>query len=179
MTNPVRLFQTLLLALVFSLLPSFTMASSSSPIAYDIILAVVILELIFAFSVGLVCIIFSFNLIVALKDTSNEVIDTLPEGDLPPSRISLHQRGSSFDVNNGNNNRDTFDESSGGNSRAVGGGGSAGYSDYKTFHNVARTPTNRASFASEMDVETGVLQNNNNNSFKELFNTFYNYIRLW
>jgi hypothetical protein len=178
MMNPVQCFQTLLfISLVCSLLPSFTVASSS-PVAYDIILAVVILELIFAFSVGLVCIVFSFNLIVALKDTSNEAISTLPEGDLPPSRVSLHQRGNSFDVNNGNSNRDTFDESSGGNPR-TGGAGSAGFSDYKTFHNVVRSPTNRASFASEMDVETGVLENHNNNSFKQLFNTFYNYIRLW
>ena len=38
--------------------------------AYDLIFAIVILEVLFAFSIGLICIVLSFNLFMALKDSS-------------------------------------------------------------------------------------------------------------
>ncbi len=64
---------------VASLLPEVVKAAS--PVAYNTILVIVIIELIFAFAIGVVCILFSFNLLRALKDASAE---TLTSGDLPP-----------------------------------------------------------------------------------------------
>ena len=58
-----------------------------SSYAYDVIFIIVVLEVIFAFSIGLICIVLSFNLFVALKDSSLRVNDhrraTLPVGDFP------------------------------------------------------------------------------------------------
>ncbi len=145
-------------------LPTLTSASSSSPIAYDIILVIVILELIFAFSVAVVCILFSFNLIITLKDSSNEMISSLAVGDLPPSRIAQHQQRDSDYAG-----RTTFDEDR------------AAALDYKTFRDNAGGRGHGASFASEMDIERQLsgYEPRNENKFAALFNSFYNYIRLW
>lgn len=59
-----------------------------SPIGYDAVLAVVILELLFAFGIGISCIIFSFNL---FWEVSSGDVQGLPVGDLP-NRMS--HRGS-------------------------------------------------------------------------------------
>ena len=69
------------------LLLTFLVAArgKSDALGYDAVLAIVIAELAFAFSIGLVCIIFSFNLFRALKDSGEEYSD-LPIGDLPRSR---------------------------------------------------------------------------------------------
>lgn len=52
-------------------------------ITHDVILAVVAVELLFAFSVGITCIIFSFNLLRAIKESAESEQLTLGQGDLP------------------------------------------------------------------------------------------------
>lgn len=147
--------------------PFLAYASSSSPVAYDIILIIVILELIFAFSVGVACILFSFNLILTLKESSSEMMDSLAVGDLPPSRVSLHQRDSET------SKRETFDESH--ESKAE------GTLDYKTFRDNPRSRTmNGVSFGSEFDVERQLPDHQPQpNGFGQVLRTFYSYIRLW
>jgi hypothetical protein len=66
---------------------------SASTIGYDAILAIVIAELVFAFSVGVVCIVFSFNLFRTLKD-SQETYGNLPTGDLPPRLNNANNKSS-------------------------------------------------------------------------------------
>lgn len=86
-------YTTVVLFLITIFGPTLTRAST---IRYDAILAIVIVELIFAFSVGVVCIIFSFNLLRALKESAAEYSD-LPIGDLPArNRSAYSQLGSHF-----------------------------------------------------------------------------------
>lgn len=149
----------LILAFLLALLPSKVSADSASPIAYDIILVIVILELIFAFSVAVVCVLFSFNLILTLKDSSNEVISSLAVGDLPPSRRTLHQRDSDM-------NEEQLPL------------------DYKTFRDNAERSGNTMhgnSFGSEMDLERQLpgYEPRNQNNFAAVFNSFFSYVRLW
>lgn len=70
------------LALLLAVLLPCTV-QATSPIAYNTILVIVIIELIFAFTIGVVCVLFSFNLLRALKDASPE---TLTSGNFPPRR---------------------------------------------------------------------------------------------
>jgi hypothetical protein len=56
---------------------------------YDTILTIVIVEVIFAFVIGVVCILLSFNLFRALKD-SPESYTGLPVGEFPLSRGVSH-----------------------------------------------------------------------------------------
>lgn len=81
---------------IFFLFFTFTSASTSSPIAYSAVLAIVIIELIFAFSVGIACIFFSFNLFRALKDSPNDLISSMPEGYLPPRAPNRNISSDSF-----------------------------------------------------------------------------------
>ncbi len=71
-------------------------SSAAAPIAYNAILALVVVEVVFAFSVGIICIIFSFNLLRALKETPSEQMDRLSIGNLPPSRPTLLGRTTSI-----------------------------------------------------------------------------------
>lgn len=52
--------------------------------SYYLVTLLVILELVFAFSIGLICILFSCSLLKALRDTETDV----SSGILPPSRSS-------------------------------------------------------------------------------------------
>lgn len=57
-----------------------------SPIGYDAVLAVVVVELVVAFAIGISCILFSFNL---FRELSNDELEVdLRGGDLP-SRTTL------------------------------------------------------------------------------------------
>jgi hypothetical protein len=86
----------------------FVDAVSHSPISYNTLMVIVVLELVFAFSVGIICVIFSFNLFRALSDLDQN----LPIGDLPSrygKRSSLGGGGggaasSLSPRSNGNNN---------------------------------------------------------------------------
>jgi hypothetical protein len=73
--------------LLLSLLPTYVLARS--PLGYDTVLVLVIIELSFAFAVGLSCIIFSVNIIRALQESTSDY--QLPTGDLPPSRRATSQ----------------------------------------------------------------------------------------
>ena len=79
----------LLICIAFLLLSPFDVsvvfvsAVQHSPISYNALLVLVAVELVFAFSVGIICVIFSFNLFRALSDLET----ALPIGDLP-SRVS-------------------------------------------------------------------------------------------
>ena len=56
-------------------------------LGYDAVLAIVIAELVFAFSVGLICVIFSLNLFLSLKDSQDTTsLEDLTAGDLPRPR---------------------------------------------------------------------------------------------
>ena len=55
--------------------------NSNPPIGYQAILALVCVELVFAFGVGLTCVIFSFNMLRALRGSDG---DSLGVGELPP-----------------------------------------------------------------------------------------------
>ena len=73
--------------LLVLLLPVYVLARS--PLGYDTVLVLVIVELSFAFAVGLSCIIFSVNIIRALQESTSDY--QLPTGDLPPSRRATSQ----------------------------------------------------------------------------------------
>ncbi len=68
--------RAILLSFLICVIPT-----SASTIGYDAILAIVIAELIFAFSVGVVCIVFSFNLFRTLKHSHED--NDLSRGDIP------------------------------------------------------------------------------------------------
>lgn len=68
------------------LLQQSSTCSAASPLAYDTILVIVYIELILAFAIGLICILFSCNLLVALKNSTPADLSHLSNGDLPPSR---------------------------------------------------------------------------------------------
>lgn len=135
----------------------FLQTVQSSPIGYDAILAIVIIELLFAFSVGLACIIFSFNLLRALKeseeDYSRSKIGTLP------SRVS----GSS---SNKKNNAWQSTES---------------LFDYRTFEETNGSGRRHQSIGSEMDEErqSEYDEASANNGIWRSFKTFGGYLKLW
>jgi hypothetical protein len=54
---------------------------------HNVVLSIVIVELVIAFSVGVMCIIFSFNLLRVIKDSANANL-TMTTGDFPPSHSS-------------------------------------------------------------------------------------------
>ena len=59
------------IGIIFLQVLRLTSCRSHSPLNYDAIFIVVIIELVFAFSVGITCIIFSFNLLRELSVTSS------------------------------------------------------------------------------------------------------------
>jgi hypothetical protein len=76
-------------------------AASSSSFGYDLILTIVIVEVVFSFLIGGVCIILSFNLFRALKD-SPDGYTRLPVGEFPLSRgAGLNALGNQNDVERG------------------------------------------------------------------------------
>jgi hypothetical protein len=74
---------------------SFNVIEAASPVAYNTILVIVILELIIALIIAVVCILFSLNLLRALKDSSPDILHSMSSGDLPPSKHQqrLQQQG--------------------------------------------------------------------------------------
>lgn len=67
-----------------------TTVTCQSSISYDTVLVIVIIELVFAFSIGLICILFSYNLFRAIKESEsaeeNEVqLQLEHEGSIPSS----------------------------------------------------------------------------------------------
>lgn len=86
-----------------------------SPLTYDAVLALVIVELIFSFSVGISCIIFSCNLLRELRSRENEqeTEAQFAVGDLP-NRRSFHRASSSaFGTSESGSDRKTGSEATG------------------------------------------------------------------
>eukprot|EP01041_Mallomonas_annulata_P007074 gene7074-14388_t len=71
------------IALIFVI---FKKCVATSPIGYDAIFTLVVLELVFAFGVGVSCILFSINLIRALGDSPSQSYQNLSDGSFPRSR---------------------------------------------------------------------------------------------
>lgn len=117
---------------------------------------------------GVACIVFSFNLIRALKDSPTEVMSSLAVGDLPPSRMSINQRDSEL------SHRNTIDDAD------IRGSSNL---DYKTFRDGNIIHSHRlttTSIGSEIDIERQLPdQNGQENGFFSVFRTFYSYVRLW
>ena len=65
-----------------AVLLTIAVVQARSPIGYDAIVVLVVIELIFAFGVGVTCIVFSLNMFRALN-RSPEVYRSLPVGDFP------------------------------------------------------------------------------------------------
>lgn len=75
----------------------FASASAESAAGYNVILTIVIVEVIFAFMIGVVCILLSFNLFRALKD-SPDTYTGLPVGEFPLSRGSNYNFQNEFEA---------------------------------------------------------------------------------
>ena len=80
-----------------------------TPIGYDAVLVVVLIELIFAFGIGISCIIFSFNMYREVS-LNGDKMDALPVGELPSrqtfrnSNMSGNSNNTTTTNNNYNNN---------------------------------------------------------------------------
>lgn len=145
------------LSFIFSLLYHLVDASA---LGYDAILTIVVIEVIFSFSVGLVCIVLSFNLFRALKD-SPDIYTGSPIDEFPLSRCpSQTNLTLTYDgINNMVSNPNILD------------------GDYRTFHNARMT-----SFGSdaEMDYETLVEPDlPQENNLVGIVRSFAGYLRLW
>lgn len=135
--------------------------ADSDGAAYDTVLAIVILELIFAFGVGIVCVIFSFSLVRSLGDAEDEMA-ALADGELPPNRRSNLYKNTAAAVAAGS--MSPYQQSG----RAVTG-------DLKSFQSGALRSSDSLDAVSEMDSETqqpGVPQ-------PGLLHSFTSYLKLW
>lgn len=130
-------------------------------ITHEVIIAVVVVELVFAFSVGVICIIFSFNLLRAIKDNPDATI-SLHSGGLPPSRSTLALRNSFSAVQTPNHRPD----------------------EQSLLPHVvpnADMVGRASSVGSEMDIEEPIDPNNPNPNagLTGVYNTFVSYLRIW
>jgi uncharacterized membrane protein YgcG len=165
-------------------------SSEEKGVAYDTVLAIVVLELMFAFGVGIVCVVFSLNLVRSMKD-AREVLDYLPDGELPPNMRSKlyktqqaqHQlaqqqqqeqeeiRMSGGSANGGGMSRamsgGDFRSFQGGSGGSGGGGGGCGLPPYHSFPS--------ADAVSELDSET----QQEGAAPPGLFRTFTSYLKFW
>ena len=161
-------------------------ASSASPVAYNTILVIVSIELIFAFMIGVVCILFSFNLLRALKDASPE---TLSAGDLPPRSGALADRNGKFYTEEALNQTNYNPMTRQG----------LGYSavresegeDLSRYHDAEETPPHAATAAgrhssvgSEWDFEqdmrgSAAARGGNPSTWRGALSTFTSYIKPW
>lgn len=157
--------------LKWALLASILATASASSAGYDLILTIVIVEVIFSFVIGVVCILLSFNLFRALKD-SNDTYTVLPSGEFPLSRGPSHNA-----LNGGDPDR--ISEYAGRNSSPHSPNDRDGNIDYSTF----RDPRSMGSFGSdaEMDFEgmaEGYVPPNESNLFG-VVKSVAGYLRLW
>lgn len=138
---------------LLQILPS----AARSPFDYDVVLAIVIVELVFAFGVGLICIIFSYNLFRAIKES-----ESLPhDGNLPSSFLPTSQRTSKSEPPKSEPTQSA---------------------DYNTFHEGKELPD---SLLDEYDSDDYELekkkgtQREHNGGVVPILKTFTNYLRLW
>ena len=62
----------LLLGILFASQECIKTVTAQSTLSYDAVLTIVIIELVLSFSIGVICILFSYNLFRAIKDSENE-----------------------------------------------------------------------------------------------------------
>lgn len=171
-----------LLVPIFVLICTFLKSAIASPIGYEAILAVVIIELVFAFSVGLVCVVFSFNLFFALKDSPDTEVQS---GNLPANRPRNNSSGLTQPLTGSNPQLNQLVD---------------GSTDYRTFpslkvpsnsrhHNTEsdeeldfNTPRDDAESFLHRDTYNSNIDDNNEpreNNLAGLARSFTNYLKLW
>ena len=138
---------------------------------YELILTIVIVEVIFSFVIGVVCIILSFNLFRALKDSPN-VYTGMPVGEFPLSRGA-----SNTNVNGGG---DSDRASDAGRSSTPHSPADRETGDYSTF----RDPRITGSFGSEAEMDfEGVADGSTpqlpQNNLLGVVKSVTGYLRLW
>ena len=97
---------TLILSLTF-----LSSVLSQSKITYNIVLIFVILELVFAFSIGLICILFSYNLFKAIKESESsqdiaEYADNMSYNSIHSSIYGTHNLENGGETKGNNHNYD-------------------------------------------------------------------------
>lgn len=130
---------------LFSLFASI----SASSIGYDTILAIVVVELLFAFAVGVICIIFSFNLFRSLK--AQEYAPPLMEN-LPPRYDAKYSHHSLSNLS-----------------------GAAPGPDAGVFERE----TNSFGSDAEMDFETKIEEPDTGTSASAVLSNFTSYLKFW
>ena len=144
------------------------------PIGYDAILAVVIVELVFAFGIGISCIVFSFNL---FRELNNSDVDVSPVGDLP-NRQSLHRKPTIVSAVGSDNDYNTFDfRHTIGTGSGSGTTGTERNSEYDIENdipnNVIGSPEHQAPRPNE--VENAPQEE----GYMPIVQSFLEYIRVW
>ena len=150
---PAAKLGSILLLIVF--LPSIC-CKSHSPLGYDAILVMVIIELFIAFAVGILCIIFSCNLYRAVKDSET----TLRYGDLPP-RAFYSSKPNKFPIENESIIENLNNKS---------------YQDFERKH--PNYNTHDESYDMEYETES-IDPQGQPKGFLTIMESFTEYLRLW
>ena len=145
-----------------------------SPIGYEAVMILMSLELIFAFSVGITCIVFSVNMFRALtREGETSTYSSLPVGDFPLPPVSSSQnliRNSSY-VTAALSNGDYQYHSS----ANIGG----------DLSRIPDKPINISNVSSEFDLETTGANDNTTTApivdvtIWSTIQSFADYLRLW
>jgi hypothetical protein len=132
------------------LLTRVSAADTKEKASYDTVLAIVIVELVFAFMVGIVCIIFSFNLFRTIQN-SKDTMENLAVGDLPRIETGRPSYSSNHSIQHISENM-----------------------VYKTFNGAAaRTPS--VDNVSEMDSEVQL----EGTQPPTLLQSFASFVKIW
>lgn len=163
-----RLQSKLRLLTALAVLSALLLDTVSASVTYDTVLTFVILELVFAFGVGIVCIIFSFSLVRSLGE-SKETMHQLPDGDFPSNVKSKAGRKSVMAFQQNQNQSQTYNnlQEDGSFMRSVQG--------LPRINNVLERSGDNLS---EMDSET---QPHDEDAAPQpgLVSTFTSYLKLW
>ena len=141
------------------------------PIGYDAVLAVVIVELVFAFGIGISCIVFSFNL---FRELNNCDVDVSPVGDLP-NRQSLHRKPTVVSAVGSDNDYNTFDFR-----HTVGtSNGTERYSDYDIENSESQGHSSNHDSNQAPRTNPNDAENNAEVGYLPMVQSFLEYIRVW
>ena len=132
--------------------------SAESAAGYNVILTIVIVEVIFSFMIGITCILLSFNLFRALKD-SPDSYTALPVGEFPLSRGSNYNFAD-YDTESGNPNAGDHDSDQGARDPRMGSFGSDAEMDFE-------------------GVAEGYDPRTANSNLAGIARTVVGYLRLW
>lgn len=132
--------------------------SAESAAGYNVILTIVIVEVIFSFMIGITCILLSFNLFRALKDSPDSYTG-LPVGEFPLSRGSNYNFAD-YDTEAGNPNTGDHDSDQGARDPRMGSFGSDAEMDFE-------------------GVAEGYDPRTANSNLAGIARTVVGYLRLW